>query len=401
MPSALFVFFMSMWCLPGNQIASAPFLLETSDRELATGSLVQLSEDWTVRLNGREGVQAPGKCVVALRRVGAVLPPIPVRRFVLLVNGDVIPFSGIRVIDERFVLNPLLGNTKEVRLSPSQVALVWFSAPDGERHSDQLRRKLAAGQRTRDRVLLRNGDNLEGALTGVDENKVRLEVDKRKQEMPVSKIALIAMNTELASRRKPKGPYGRLVLANGGRLSLSSATADGETLTGKLTSGVPIQVRIQDVVSLSIVQGCAEYISDLKPNKIEQTPYLDAAMPPVVDGTAKDRDLRVGGSSYDKGIGMHGACRMTFDLGGAYKLFESLVGLDDITGREGSARVQVLVDGKTRKLGIEGDLTHRNGPMTVRVDVSGAKHLTLVVDFGERGDVQADVNWVDARLIKK
>src|SRR5262249_23379340 len=132
-----------------------------------------------------------------------------------------------------------------------------------------------------------------------------------------------------------------------------------------------------------------------------QTPYLDAVMPPVVDGSPKNRDLRVGGGSYDKGIGMHGACRMTFDLGGAYKRFESLVGLDDVTGREGSARVQVLVDGNPRKLGIERDLTHRNGPMSVRVAVSGAKQLTLVVDFGERGDVQADVNWVDARLIKK
>ena len=29
-----------------------------------------------------------------------------------------------------------------------------------------------------------------------------------------------------------------------------------------------------------------------------------------------------------------------------------------------------------------------------------AKQLTLVVDFGERGDVQDDVDWVDARLIK-
>jgi hypothetical protein len=139
----------------------------------------------------------------------------------------------------------------------------------------------------------------------------------------------------------------------------------------------------------------------MKPSKVEQTPYLDAMAAPVLDASAKDRDLRVGGGHYDKGIGMHGACRMTFDLRGAYKRFESLVALDDVTGREGRARVQVLVDGKAQQLGLERDLTHRNGPLTVRVDVTGAKQLTLVVDFGERGDVQADVNWVDARLIKK
>jgi hypothetical protein len=401
MPFAPLVISVSLWCVSGSQPASSPFILETSDRDSATGSLVELSEDWSVRLNGREEVRAAGRDVVSLRQVGAVLPPIPARNFVVLVNGDVIPFNGIRLIGERFVLNPPIGNTKEIRLNPSQVALVWFSAPDAERHPDKLRRTLAAGQRTRDRILLRNGDTLEGTITGMDEKVVRTEVDKRNQELPISKMAIIAMNTELASRRKPKGSYGRLVLANGGRLSLSSATADGETLSGKLTSGIPIHVNVRDLVSLSIFQGCAEYLSDMKPSKVEQTPYLDSTLAPVLDGTAKDRDLRVGGGRYDKGIGMHGACRMTFDLRGAFKRIESLVALDDVTGREGRARVEVLVDGKAQQLGLERDLTHRNGPLTVRVDVTGAKQLTLVVDFGERGDVQADVNWVDARLIKK
>ena len=401
MPYASLVISVSLWCVSGNQPASSPFVLETSDRELVTGSLVELSEDWSVRLNGREEVRAAGRDVVSLRRVGAVPPPVPARSFVLLVNGDVIPFNGIRLNDERFVLNPLIGNTKEIRLNPSQVALVWFSGPDAERHPDKLRRTLAAGQRTRDRILLQNGDTLEGTITAMDEKVVRTEVDKRNQELPISKMAIIAMNTELASRRKPNGPYVRVVLANGGRLSLSSATADGETLSGKLTSGIPIHVNVRDLVSLSIFQGCAEYLSDMKPSKVEQTPYLDSTLAPVLDGTAKDRDLRVGGGRYDKGIGMHGACRMTFDLRGAFKRIESLVALDDVTGREGRARVEVLVDGKAQQLGLERDLTHRNGPLTVRVDVTGAKQLTLVVDFGERGDVQADVNWVDARLIKK
>src|SRR5262249_17525933 len=118
MPYASLVIFGSLWCFSGSQPASSPFILETSDRESATGSLVELSEDWSVRLNGREEVRAAGRDVVSLRRVGAVPPPIPARNFALLVNGDVIPFNGIRLIDERFVLSPLIGNTKEIRLNP-------------------------------------------------------------------------------------------------------------------------------------------------------------------------------------------------------------------------------------------------------------------------------------------
>jgi hypothetical protein len=280
------------------------------------------------------------------------------------------------------------------------VAIVWLAAPDGERHPDKLRRDLASGQRTRDRVLLRNGDSLEGTLASMNEQNVQLEIDKRKLDVRVEKIAAIAMSTELSSRRRPKGPYARLVLANGCRLSLTSATCYDHELRCKSLFGADIRVAAADIVALTLLQGRAVYLSDLKPSKIEQMPYLDAAAMPVRDGSVKGRDLRIAGGTFDKGVGMHSASRMTYDLAGGYKRFEALVGMDDATGRDGSVRVQVLVDGKPQKLGREGDLTHRKGPLAVRIDVTRAKQLTLVVDFGERGDVQDDVDWAEARLIK-
>jgi len=249
-------------------------------------------------------------------------------------------------------------------------------------------------------VLLRNGDVLEGTLAGMDEKTVSLEIEKKEVEVKLDKVAAIALSTELTAARLPKSPYGRLVLANGCRLSLASATCNGKLLTGTTLLGTEAKIPLDQIVALYVHQGRAVYLSDLKPSKIEQVPYLDVAAPPVRDGSVKGRDLRLAGSTYDKGLGMHSACRMTYDIGGAYKRFEALVGLDDVTGREGSVGVEVLVDGKPQKPGLDKDLTHRNGPLTVRVDVSGAKQLTLSVTFGERGDVQDDVDWVDARLIK-
>jgi hypothetical protein len=389
-----------LWFVFADESASSLFILETADRELATGPLLSLGEDWSIHLGGREEVRVPGRDVVALRRAGRAMPPLPARNFILFGNGDALPVSRVRYEDERLVLTPRAGATKELRVGSSHVAVVWFMAPDDERHTDKLRRDLASGQRTRDRVLLRNGDSLDGTLAGMSDQAVHLEIDKRKVEVQLAKIAAIAMNTELAAQRRPKGPYARIVLANGCRLSLASLVCDGATLSGKALWGSDVQVKTEDLVALTMLQGRAVYLSDLKPSKVEQTPYLDAVSPPVRDGSAKGRDLRVGGGTYDKGLGMHSACRMTYDLAAGYKRFEATVGLDDATGRDGRVRIQVLVDGKPKRLALEGDLTHRNGPLAVRVDVSGAKRLTLVADFGERGDVQADVNWVDARLIK-
>ena len=410
--SAFFVFFVPLWCKSELQTVSSLFVLETADREPITGPLLSLSDDWSVRLGGREEARAAGGQVVGLRRAGAAMPPLPARNCIFFGNGDALAVSQVRYEDERLVLTPRApltlspppnggeGAPKVLRIASAAVAVVWFTAPDDERHPDKLRRDLASGQRTRDRVLLRNGDSLEGTLTGINGKAIALEIDKRKLTVQLDKIAAIAMNTELAARRQPKGPYARIALANGCRLSLASAVCDGVTLTGKTLWGADVQIKTEDLVALALMQGRAVYLSDLKPSKVEQTPYLDAVSPPVRDGSVKGRDLRVGGGTYDKGLGMHSACRMTYDLVAGFNRFEATVGLDDATGRDGRARVQVLVDGKPQKLALVGDLTHRNGPLAVRVDVTSAKQLTLVADFGKLGDVQADVDWVDARLLK-
>jgi len=154
------------------------------------------------------------------------------------------------------------------------------------------------------------------------------------------------------------------------------------------------------VVALYVQGGPAVYLSELKAKKFEQTPYLGRVWPYVLDGSVDRRDLRLGGNTFDRGLGMHTASRLTYDLGGRYRRFEAIVGLDDKSGRDGSAHVRVLVDGKPKEIGPDRELTGRGEPLTVRVDVTGAKELTLVADFGDRGGVQGHVNWADARLIK-
>jgi hypothetical protein len=123
----------------------------------------------------------------------------------------------------------------------------------------------------------------------------------------------------------------------------------------------------------------------------------------VADGSVAGRDLRLGGSTYDKGLGMHSESRLTYTLDGGYRRFEAVVGLDEQTGRGGRVRIQVLVDGRPQALGWDKELTLADGPRAVRVDLTGARELTLVVAFrnGGRGpDAQDHVNWGDARLIR-
>ena len=57
-----------------------------------------------------------------------------------------------------------------------------------------------------------------------------------------------------------------------------------------------------------------------------------------------------------------------------------------------------MVDGKEVSLPDLKSLA-AGSAVRVMVDVRDAKELTLVVDFGPTGDVQADVNWGEARFI--
>jgi hypothetical protein len=316
-----------------------------------------------------------------------------------LTNGDQLAGTLLDFSGERVRFQARLGTEQELTLPLSALSLLWVVAPDGE--GAGLYRQLAAQRRKRDLVLLRNGDKLEGTLTALKSGIVYLDRGAGKTiQVARDKIAALALSTELARTFRPKGTYGRLVLANGGRLSLMSAHADKQQLVGKSFFGAAVHVPVEQIVALDLRQGRAIYLSDLKPSRYEHTPYLGVRWPYTFDTSVAGQELRLGGNTYDKGIGMHSESRLTFELGGGYQWFEAWVGLDDQTGREGNVVLQVLVDGKPQELGAAKELSGGNKPLPVRIRVAGAQQLTLAVLFGRHGDVQDHVNWADARLIK-
>ena len=368
-------------------------IVDTVSGKSLKGRLDELRADWSVRV-GRERVDV-GE-MIALRRQGVSRPPVPSGEHIVFANGDRLPgrigeMGGNRLTVER--------GSEKLEVPLTSLAAVWFATPDGA-DPDRLRRRLAAQSRTQDVVLLRNGDTVEGSLRTLDGRTLRLDVNNKELTIERSKVAVLALNTDLVTTPKASGASGRLVLRDGTRLSLTSASCkDGETLSGETPFRLAVRFPIEDVVALDILGGPAVYLSELKAKKYEHVPYLGAAWPYVVDGSVDRRDLRLGGSTFDRGIGMHTESRLTYDLGGRYRRFEALVGLDDRTGKGGTARIRVLVDGKPKDIG-DAELTGHGEPRAIRVDVSGAKELTIVAEFGERGGVQGHVDWAEARLIK-
>ncbi len=254
-------------------------------------------------------------------------------------------------------------------------------------------------------VLLKNGDALEGVLTALDAAGVTIEVDRRPVTVDLNRTAAVALSSDLTEAPKPKGVYARLVLdapatrstALGCRCPRPAATAGRSP--GPRCSAPRSACRWRKSPPSTSIGGKAVYLSELKPSRYEYFPYLDERWEWSRDADVTGLDLRLGGSTYDRGVGLHSHGRLSYAVPKDCRRFDALVGLDDRTGREGSVRVRVLADGKPLDLGGDRELT-AGAPLFVGVDVAGAKELTLEVDFGEGGPVQDHVDWVDARFVK-
>ncbi len=292
---------LSIWLLSGSSIGaeeSSPpvFNLHAATGIVAQGSLEQVREDWSISLRGSKAIQVSGSEVIALRPTKRVLPPSPRQAHVLLTNGDRLPGTPLQLSGERVRFSARLGAEQELNLPLSAITLFWFGAPDGAENGQLLPHRMAAERRQHDIILLTNGDMVEGTLTAVDSEMIQIDNAAGKEIKIVrGKVTALALSTELARSLRPKGPYGRLVLANGGRLSLLSGRADGQMLVGKTVFGATIQIPVNQIVALDVRQGRADYLSDLKPLRYEHTPYLGVRWPYALDTSVAGNELRVGG----------------------------------------------------------------------------------------------------------
>jgi hypothetical protein len=385
------------------------FMVHAADGKDIAGLLNKVDKDWSLRLGGNSPALLAGKDWLAVRQTAVRLPALPRSAQLVLSGGDRVPLqsaAGVQLQAGQLVCQPAapLTGLQQATLSVplSHVAVLWLHAPTGVTDVGPVLRRLQTEQRDQDVVLLRNGDQIQGTVTALNSQTVcEIEGPQQKIKLPAERLAAVAFNTTLLARPRLREPHVHAVLSGGGRLTLLAAEIDAEKghLVGKTIFRQSVQVPLCDVLALNMRQGRAVYLSDLTPAQYVHTPFLGVSWPWVRDGSVTGGELALTDGIHDKGIGLHSASQISYTLDGKYRWFEAIVDLDQHTGRAGDARIAVLVDEQPQKLDRNGQLSAGKAPLKLRVPVQGAKRLTLVVDYGARGDVQDHVNWADARLI--
>ena len=384
--------------LPSTIFAQAPsFTAVLTKGEPQSGRLERIDADESVTLNG---VTIPLVQLVELGRDDVAVPPMPTEPHFVLSTGDRIVGELIDADENGLRFRPRWGidpPSVPIRIPMSYAGVLWLVRSDSLLARDARWRDILGGDRKRDMLLLRNRDVLSGLLTKLDPAKKLGTIDTT--EFDASRLAAIAFNTSLARTRKPTKPYAVVTLANGTRLTLVRWTSDDQTLTGESLFGTAITIRLRDLVHLRILNGKVVYLSDLKPTKYNEKPYLGATWGWSADsawGQPLTLNLpKIGPSVFDKGIAMHSTSTITYSLGGRYSQFQSKVGVQH--GCTGTVEIVVMLDGKRVEL-------HEIAPNSIHslnIDVTGAKEMVLNVNFGRGGSVQDQVDWVDTRLFRK
>jgi len=318
----------------------------------------------------------------------------------------------------KFVLH--LSGGDQLGGEPSAIAgeqLVWAGSAAGEVRVP-LSRAVAItrpGERppdkpqTEDVVTLANGDTVRGIIAGIEGGRVLVQRTDSAEPLPVPVESM--KSVQFAATAGPGGGGGagagrdargfRLRLGDGSSIPAASVTlADGK-LNADLGDGQARPIDLSRVAGVEQIDGPASWLSGRRPAESIYLPFFGtgqdfpARMDQAVDGS---RELRFGGKTFTRAVGVHAYSRLTWPLDGSWAAFRTQYAVDD---RLQHADVTVRIKAGDRVVHEKQSVRAGTLSPVVVVDVAGAKSLTLEVDYGSGTDVQDRLVWLEPALLRK
>lgn len=396
----------------GQTEGAAQVLVRTIDRDSLVGTLVELSASRGIELVAGTGerVAVPLADLIEVRwprtidlRPTAVTATMPAaaewtfatRRGERLIGTPTAGDDSVTIIRHAWL------GAWPVRLDD----LVWVGRPG---HEGLWQRRLWTCDQQRemhdataplDRVELTNGDLVSGRATRLGPDGLVLVSQAVELRIGWERLSHIAFaHVPLADTPQAGGIVVLLHLADGSCVGPRQVRYDGRTFQGLAPDGIQISIPQEQVARITVRGGRWVWLSDLCPAEVRSVSMLGLDFPPLLDRNVLGGPLTIDGREYERGLGVHADCTLVYDLGGAYQQFVAQAGLDDDSGEWADVDVRVTVDGQTR---FEGRHIQRDhGARPVRVNVTGAQRLELIVNAGANGDVQDRFNWADAGLVR-
>jgi hypothetical protein len=320
---------------------------------------------------------------------------------VLLIGGGQIFTSSVKLEAESLVGASASLGRWSLPIEVCAGIVLEGQSPRGS--GNALRDRILVAKGRGDRLLLENGDELTGTITALSETAVTLRGDGDHLEIKLDNLAAIVFDPSLLAKSKPAGLRAIVGLNDGSYVVATQITADDRNAKLLVAGQGELQTATIWITYLQMLGGRVTYLSDLEPASYRHLPLLSLTWPYHRDSNVHGVELRVAGRTYFKGLGMHSPSRITYDLDSPYKRFDAELALDDDTGPRGSVAFRVFVDdgsGDWQERYASPILRGAQPPLPISIAIDGAKRISLLVDFADRGDELDHADWLNARVVK-
>lgn len=373
----------------------------SSGREFA-GNLVSI-EAGQLTVGAPEPQKLPTKSLIQLKFKNRQMLRTTTEPVVLLADGSWLTMRAVESDAETLTVRwGRYPAWDPLKLPLDTIRAVIFARPDDAAADARLWIRLMEHRDRHDLVLLNNGDTLVGQFAGLDEQSLTLETNSGKSSIDRAGLRAVAFNPELTNVEQLKSEGALVSLLDGSRFRIQSLKLGPGSLDRvecRTLFGARLNLPMLTIDSLRFLGGCATYLSDLEPAQYRFVPYFDYEWPLRRDRNVQGGPLYLRGTEYPKGLGLHSQSEVSYRLDGKYRRFQATIGIDDVTQGKGSAIFEVLLDGKS--VHKTDNLTGVSPAVVLdKIDVTGAKLLTLRVDYGALADIQDHAAWCDALLVK-
>lgn len=387
---------MSVWFL-----LTAAALLQQPQVELQTlegapqmGSLSQLTADGAVITTGEGGATVSAEDLLEIRFPGRkpVLPPRD-SIHVTLTDGSHFACKSFALASQR--AQPTIEGLEPFDFSSRSLATIRLAPAEGaiaELWSDMQKRDFET-----DALIIRKGDILDyltGVIGDIDDKTVKFLIDNDELELPREKVfGLIFYHR---TSRNTKSVCG-ISLTDGGLLLARSVELMDTNLNARLSVGGSLELPLSKIESLDFSNGKVVYLASMEPRDVQYVPYFDITWTYRRNSNLDGGPIRLDGKTYSKGLSIHSRTTLKYRLRGDYRRFRAVMGIDQIV--EGRGNVKVVISADDNVL-LETTVKGTDKPQTLDLDVSGARDLTILVDFGEDLDIADHLDLADARVTK-
>lgn len=251
-----------------------------------------------------------------------------------------------------------------------------------------------------DRLVLKKKDGFD-FLTGVVEDVGAQELQFNLGMVRPVKREKVAGIVYFRAAGQPRKAAGRVLDAGGSLWAATSMELAGDQLRLEV-AGQTRTLPWSEVRSIDFSAGKIQPLGE--PETKEWTPFLGTAadlgglaalFAPRVDTSFDGGPLLLGGHEFNQGLALRSRSRITYRLPPGARRFQATAGIDDRYAARGHVVLQVRADGRTL---FDEPVVGGAAPKALDLDVTGARRLEIVVDFGEGGDLADHLNLCEARV---